>query len=209
MIVAIRWVAHVWSVAGVGLVLLILAGEIFSPHALPPTADEWVGLFFFPFGVCAGMVIAWRRHHGWQSVALLRLYVDHGWAPAAGAYFALIAAPGALFLLVWGLARSAPETCIAEISILAQFRAAPPTHQEDSSEYTYWRKAGANRSNRSSARRSDARQVLRRNYAGGCDLFQRGPRDAGLYGSLWRQARLGHGIRYGHSNPVHLCATSW
>jgi len=57
----IQWIARVWSMASVGLVLLIAVGELVYPHAPPPsTFRDLVGLFLFPFGVCVGMIVAWR-----------------------------------------------------------------------------------------------------------------------------------------------------
>jgi hypothetical protein len=108
---AIRWIARIWSIASVGFVLLIVVGELVYPHAPPPSAfRDLVGLFFFPFGTCVGMILAWR----WEGVgggiavgsilafyALLR--VIDGRFPR-GPYFALVAAPGVLFLLSWALA---------------------------------------------------------------------------------------------------------
>jgi hypothetical protein len=43
----IRWVARVWSIASVGLVLLIVVGELVYPHAPLPTFRDLVGMFFF------------------------------------------------------------------------------------------------------------------------------------------------------------------
>ena len=107
----IRWIARVWSMASVGLVLLIVVGELIYPHAPPPTFRDLVGMFFFPFGVCVGMIVAWR----WEGLgggitvgSLLAFYVAlrviNGRFPR-GPWFALIAAPGILFLICWLLSR--------------------------------------------------------------------------------------------------------
>ena len=57
----IRWVARAWSIASVGLSLLMFIGsglaEGFNSAQFAPR--DWVGLFFFPFGVCLGMIVAW------------------------------------------------------------------------------------------------------------------------------------------------------
>ena len=110
MVLTIRWIARVWSIASVGLVLLIAVGELIYPHAPPPTAfRDLVGLFFFPFGTCVGMILAWR----WEGLgggitvgSLLAFYaalrVMDGRFPR-GPWFALIAAPGILFLLSWAI----------------------------------------------------------------------------------------------------------
>jgi uncharacterized membrane protein len=105
--------ARIWSIASVAFVVLMVAGELLYPHASPPSAfRDLVGLFLFTFGTCVGMVLAWR----WEGVgggvtlgsilafyALLRA-ID-GRFPR-GPYFALVAAPGVLFLLAWALARA-------------------------------------------------------------------------------------------------------
>jgi len=108
---AIRWIARIWSIASVGFILLMLAGEILSPHAPPPTAlRDLLGLFFFPLGTCLGMILAWR----WEGLggaitvgSLLAFYVMSyivdGRFPR-GPYFLLVAAPGFLFLLSWVIA---------------------------------------------------------------------------------------------------------
>jgi len=107
----VRWIARIWSIVSVGFVLLFLVGEILSPHAShPSTPQEWAGLLLFPLGTCVGMALAWR----WEGVggcvtagSLLAFYVllrvVDGRFPR-GPYFALVAAPGGLFLLSWALA---------------------------------------------------------------------------------------------------------
>lgn len=101
----IRWVAKAWTIASIGLVLLILVGELLLPHAPLPMFRDLAGLFFFPFGVCVGMLLAWR----WEALggaitvgSLLALYgalhIMDGRFPR-GPYFALIAGPGFLFPL--------------------------------------------------------------------------------------------------------------
>ena len=111
-IVIIRWIARVWSIASIGFTLLILIGELVYPHAAPPaTFRDWVGLLFFPFGVCLGMIVAWRREGlggGITVGSLLAFYaalrVMDGRFPR-GPYFVLLAAPGILFLVCWLLSR--------------------------------------------------------------------------------------------------------
>jgi hypothetical protein len=57
----IRWIARIWSIASIGFVLLILVGEFLFPHAPASFAfRDLVLLFFFPFGACVGMILAWR-----------------------------------------------------------------------------------------------------------------------------------------------------
>ena len=101
----VRWTARAWAVASVGLVLAFLVGEGFHPSQIEPR--EWLGLVFFPVGICAGMILAWWREGlggGITVSSLLIFYVIHfatagtfprGWA------FLFFAAPGFLFLLSW------------------------------------------------------------------------------------------------------------
>jgi len=79
--------------------------EGFSPAQL--TFRDWVGLFFFPFGVCLGMIVASRREGlggGITVGSLLAFYaalrIMDGRFPR-GPWFALVAAPGILFLVCW------------------------------------------------------------------------------------------------------------
>jgi hypothetical protein len=107
---AVRWTARVWSIVSVGLILAIVVGEIVYPHAAPPIAlRDMLGLFFFPIGVCLGMVLAWR----WEGLgggitvgSLVAFYVllriVDGRFPR-GPFFVLLAAPGALFLVSWAM----------------------------------------------------------------------------------------------------------
>lgn len=61
VIFVVRRIAKIWSAASVGFALLVIAGELIYPHAPPPsTVRDLVGLFLFPFGVCVGMILAWR-----------------------------------------------------------------------------------------------------------------------------------------------------
>jgi hypothetical protein len=109
-VLTVRWIARVWSIASVGFVLLIVAGELVYPHAPPPsTFRDLVGLLFFPFGTCVGMILAWRWEGlggGITVVSLLAFYAAlrlmDGQFPR-GPYFALVAAPGALFLASWAI----------------------------------------------------------------------------------------------------------
>jgi len=45
---AVRWIARVWAVASIGMVLAFLVGEGFHPSEIRPR--EWLGLVFFPVG---------------------------------------------------------------------------------------------------------------------------------------------------------------
>jgi hypothetical protein len=56
-VLALRWTARVWSLASVAVVLAFIVGEGSNPSG----PNEWLGFLFFPFGICAGMVLAWWR----------------------------------------------------------------------------------------------------------------------------------------------------
>jgi len=106
---ALRWLARVWSVATIVLVLAFIVGE----RSLPSGPKEWLGFLFFPFGICVGMIVAWKKEGlgGFITVgSLLAAYLVHflatgtllkGWAWLA------FAAPGFLFLLSQQLSRKA------------------------------------------------------------------------------------------------------
>lgn len=115
----LRRIARGWSIASIGFVLLIFLGEVIFPHAEGPFRLRDLVLFvFFPIGTCAGMILAWR----WEGLggtitigSLLAFYaalrIMDGRFPG-GPFFALVAAPGLLFLLSWtlGIARMKDNT---------------------------------------------------------------------------------------------------
>jgi hypothetical protein len=112
-VAAIRWIARTWSLASVGFVLLMFVGSALAEGFNPAqfAFHDCVGLFFFPFGVCLGMILAWRREGlggGITVGSLLAFYavlrIMGGRFPG-GPYFALVAAPGILFLVCWLLSR--------------------------------------------------------------------------------------------------------
>jgi hypothetical protein len=110
----IRLLARVWAVASIVLILGFVIGEGFHPSAVKPA--EWLGLFFFPLGICAGMIVAWWKESlgGCITVgSLIVFYLLH--LITAGAFpkgiaWLLFAAPGFLFLLSWQRHRPAAST---------------------------------------------------------------------------------------------------
>lgn len=103
---ALRWVARIWSIATIVLVLLFLVGEPSNPRGA-----EWLGLLLFPLGVCAGMVVAWWSEGLGGAItvgSLAAFYGIHfattGRFPGGWAFLAF-AAPGFLFLLSWLMSR--------------------------------------------------------------------------------------------------------
>lgn len=99
----IRWLARLWSLASIGLLLLFFIGGGFNPMLITPA--EWVGLFFFPFGITVGMIVAWWYEGVGGLITEGSLLGFYLWQLLAwgdfprGPYFALFAAPGFLFLL--------------------------------------------------------------------------------------------------------------
>ncbi len=111
---AIRWTARAWAVASVGLILAFIIGEGFKSSQVE--AMEWLGLLFFPVGICTGMVLAlWREGLGGSITvgSLLIFYIIHfataGTLPKGWAWLTF-AAPGFLFLFSWQRSRSADTT---------------------------------------------------------------------------------------------------
>ena len=99
-----RWIARVWSVISIGLILLFFVGGGFSPAKVAP--KEWVGLVFFPIGVVVGMVVAWRKESWGGSITVVSLFAFYGvygyWLSGAfprGWAFVVFSAPGILFLV--------------------------------------------------------------------------------------------------------------
>ena len=109
----IRWIARVWSLASLGMLLFFLAGEEFHPAQL--TAPEWASLIFFPTGVTFGLVAAWRREAvgGTITVAsLAAFYVLNGFmghVMSLGWAFVALVVAGFLFLFSAALRRRALE----------------------------------------------------------------------------------------------------
>jgi len=106
-VLALRWTARIWSLASVGLVVAFIVGEGLSPSG----PAEWLGFLFFPFGICAGMLLAWRREGlgGTITIASLAAFyvvrlATEGVFPEGWAWLAF-AAPGYLFMLAWFLSR--------------------------------------------------------------------------------------------------------
>jgi hypothetical protein len=110
-LIGLEWVARVASIASIALLVMIFLGEPFRPSQI--SFQEWVGLSFFPIGVVAGMIIAWRREAlgGVVTVASLAgFYLVYGYLfrnHIGGWFFLAFAAPGFLFLFHWLLSRPA------------------------------------------------------------------------------------------------------
>jgi hypothetical protein len=106
----IRWTARIWAVAS----LLFLSAFIFGDGERSgnwPTIPQWIGLAFFPTGIIVGLLIAFQKEllgGGITVLSLIGFYVWHfvvAGQLAAGPWFALLAAPGFLFVLAGLLVR--------------------------------------------------------------------------------------------------------
>ena len=108
-LIGLEWIARGASIASITLLVMIFLAEAFHPSQISP--QEWVGLIFFPIGVIAGMIIAWRKEAlgGFVTVAsLLGFYLVYGYLlrnHIGGWFFLIFAAPGFLFLFHWLLYR--------------------------------------------------------------------------------------------------------
>ena len=105
----LRWTARSSALLVIGAFLLLLSGEIFSPHSGPPAAfREWAGIGLL-FAAIAGMVLAWRHE---LTGALLTLGALALFVPVVGmdSYKAVlvIGLPGLLYLADWYVHRRSP-----------------------------------------------------------------------------------------------------
>lgn len=108
-LIGLEWMARAASVTSITLLAMIFFGEAFNPSQI--SLQEWAGLVFFPIGVVAGMIIAWRKEAvgGFVTVAsLVGFYLVYGFLlrnHIGGWFFLAFAAPGFLFLFHWLLCR--------------------------------------------------------------------------------------------------------
>jgi hypothetical protein len=90
------------SVASIGVILLFAIGEGLHPFKL--SSREAILFLFFPLGVAAGMVIAWRWELAGGIIAVVSLglfylvnFISSGLLPH-GPFFLLFALPGFFFI---------------------------------------------------------------------------------------------------------------
>ncbi len=95
----LRWTARIWGVAST---LLLLAFAFGGREHLRFTASEALAFLFFPVGVVAGFIVAWRHElvGGLVTVGSLTFFYLSvgGSGRPLGPYFLLFAAPGFLHL---------------------------------------------------------------------------------------------------------------
>lgn len=99
----IRWSARILSLCAVGLVLVMVVRERLNPFIMAP--GDGIMIALLPFGVAFGMIAAWRAElaGGIITLACLALFyavhrISAGSFPE-GPSFALLASPGALFVV--------------------------------------------------------------------------------------------------------------
>ena len=101
----VELLARVGSIASITLLLMLFAGEGLHPTEVAPR--QWVGLFFFPLGVMAGMAIAWWKEGLGAAItlgSLVAFYLVYGYLMRyhiGGWAFIIFASPSFLFLLHW------------------------------------------------------------------------------------------------------------
>jgi len=111
MLSVLRWSARVLSILSVGVVLLFAFGEGLNLSHF--SARELVLSAFFPFGICLGMILAWRWEGlggGVTVASLAAFYLAERLMSSSfprGLALVALAAPGFLFLLCGLWARSA------------------------------------------------------------------------------------------------------
>jgi len=98
-----RWIARVWSILSISLVVLFAIGE--AGGGPRPTPQEWVGLALWPIGVCVGLALAWYWEEVGAALSLLCLLAFYVWNLLrsghlpGGPFFFLVAAPSLPFML--------------------------------------------------------------------------------------------------------------
>ena len=116
----ILWIARICGLLFVALVLVIGVAEALSPDELSPTPQEWVGIIFFPVGVCVGYMLGWRWQLLGGSVALGSFAAFFVWLATerggirAWPVFLLCPVPALLLVTHWFVSRRAPGTTKSE-----------------------------------------------------------------------------------------------
>lgn len=101
----VEMLARVGSIASITLLVMLFAGEGLHPSQVAPR--EWIALFFFPFGIMVGMIVAWWKEGVGAAItvgSLLAFYLVYGYFMKyhiSGWAFLVFASPGFLFLLHW------------------------------------------------------------------------------------------------------------
>lgn len=108
--VALRWLARVSALVIAGGFLLMVAGEMLSPHSRPPShLREWAGILLLAL-TCAGMLLAWRWELPGALVSLASLAAFTAVITfRRHTVHIVLALPGLLFLADWLLRQRMAE----------------------------------------------------------------------------------------------------
>ena len=111
-----RWTARIFAIACLAVLFLFIFRE--SSDWSKVSADEIVGLLFFPVGLIIGLILAWRKELLGGAIALgsvMFFYLVYGLllngSLRQGWWFIVFAIPGALFL-AYGIASASGQTAI-------------------------------------------------------------------------------------------------
>jgi len=114
----IGWTARLLSILSLGVILIFVIGNRFSPSSLRPV--EAILFLFFPVGLCVGMVVGWWREAQGAVITLISVagfyllsFFVSGRFPK-GPYFLIVALPGLVFLISWLQNKRRPERQRAE-----------------------------------------------------------------------------------------------
>src|SRR5574341_2108651 len=108
LLLVIRWIARLSSIVFIGVFILMFIGEGFDPAKI--TLREWASLFFYPFGLVVGMILAWWKEGLGGAItlgSLLGFALFGDLSQGACLPSLLCASPGFLFLLCWLLSKTA------------------------------------------------------------------------------------------------------
>jgi peptidoglycan/LPS O-acetylase OafA/YrhL len=106
--IALRWFGRIWGLASTLLFAAFLFG---GREHLRPTLMELLGLLFFPGGLVAGFLIAWRHERAGGLITVVSLGLFYLWIfcrdgqVPTSPYFLLFAGPGIVHLLSDHIAR--------------------------------------------------------------------------------------------------------
>jgi hypothetical protein len=107
LLTVIKWAARLASVLIAGVYLLLAFGELAGSHSGPPTElIEWTGVALVSIA-CLAPLAAWKRELQGAVASLAALLLFAALIRFREFYIhAIIAVPGALFLLDWLLRHS-------------------------------------------------------------------------------------------------------
>ena len=107
----ILWIARIWGILFVVMVLVIGVAGALNPDEPSPTPREWIGIALFPVGVSVGYALGWRWQLLGGTVSLgclaaffVWLLIERG-GIRAWPVFLLFGVPGMLFVAYWFISR--------------------------------------------------------------------------------------------------------